>query len=400
MIAAVLIAALTLLDVETAAVAHAPSVVEARQHVKEQEALLDAARGGGLPHVVANYAEVPQAGTNGGTIQQRLTTISGQVILGDIAARDPLIRQAAADLRNAVAAQYGAERTERVRAIGLYVAAIRTHEVLQLRESILANARADRNAAQLRFRSGDVPRLDVVRADVSVARARADVASARADETNARQNLATEIASPSASLDIPTLAQASVSSPAPPSQDAAIASALSTRPEIRSAMAEVAAEEAAVRAAKRAILPALTVQAGYTRGTDSGITVAGPSANVTLDVPVSRVGADRTNAEGARLAQAQARLEGAKRAVTTEVANAFESLRAQREAADATATARSEAAAEVQAALIGYREGASSSLDLADARRTYATAVVDDVTARAALDEAILTFALAVGDQP
>lgn len=398
--AAVLAATLTLGNVEKASVANAPAVREAREHVNETRALLDAARGGGAPHLLANYTEVPQAGNNGVTIQQRLTTLSGQVILGDIAARDPLVRQAAADVRNATASEFNAERTERIKAIGLFVGAIRTHEVLQLRASILASARADRNAAELRFRAGDVPRLDVVRADVAVARAQADYATARADEANARQNLATEMAAPAASLNIPSLAQAAVTVAIPPSRDAAVASALSTRPELQSARAEIAAEEAAVRAASRGVLPALTVQAGYTRGTDSGFTVAGPSANVTLDVPVSNVASDRTRAESARLAQAQARLAGVSQTVTTEVGNAYESLQAQREASAATATARTEAAAEVQAALIGYREGASSSLDLADARRTYATAVVDDVTARAALDEAILTFALAVGEQP
>jgi outer membrane protein TolC len=85
--------------------------------------------------------------------------------------------------------------------------------------------------------------------------------------------------------------------------------------------------------------------------------------------------------------------------VTVEVSTAYESLRAQREAVAASASARSEAQAEVRAAQAGYREGASSSLDLADARRTYAQAAVADAIARAALTQAALTFGLALGEE-
>ncbi|MDP9111585.1 MAG: TolC family protein, partial [Candidatus Eremiobacteraeota bacterium] len=211
MIGAVFVAALTLAGVEKAAIAHAPAVNEARARVGEQQALLDAARGGGLPHVLANYAEVPQAGSNGGTIQQRLTTVSGQVILGDLAARNPLIAQADAALRSAKASELNAERAERVRAIGLFIDAMRTREVFLLRSSILAAAQADRRAAFIRFKNGDVPHLDVVRTDVGVARAQADVATSRADEANALNNLATEIAMRADAVNIPTLSQAVVS---------------------------------------------------------------------------------------------------------------------------------------------------------------------------------------------
>ncbi|MEO9170245.1 MAG: TolC family protein [Candidatus Baltobacteraceae bacterium] len=399
--AAVLAATLSLGDVESAAVAHAPTVNEARARVSEMQSLLDAARGTGLPHAIVNYAQVPQGGSAGGTVLQRLTTVGGQVVLGDVATHDPLVAQAAANVRSATAAELGVERVERVKAVGLFVDAIRTREVSQLRSEILAGAQGDRYAAKIRFQSGGVPRLDVVRAEVEVARAQAALATARADEINARRNLATEMAAKSDAFALPSLSQIGVAGATlPPSPEAAIASALVTRPEIRGAQADVAAEEGAVRTSHRGVLPALTVQAGYTTGVDSGINVSGPSANVTLDLPVSRAASDRSRAESARLSQARARLAGATQTVTTEVANAFESLKAQREASAASASARAEAAAEIRAAATGYREGASSSLDLADARRTYAAAVVDDVAARADLDRSILTFALAAGEQP
>jgi outer membrane protein TolC len=178
-----------------------------------------------------------------------------------------------------------------------------------------------------------------------------------------------------------------------------VSAALVRRPEIAAARADVRAEEAALRAAHRGVLPALTVQAGYTTGVDTGINVSGPSANVTLNVPLSNAASGRARAEAARLAQAQARAAAASQTVTVEVSTAYESLRAQREAVAASASARSEAQAEVRAAQAGYREGASSSLDLADARRTYAQAAVADAIARAALTQAALTFGLALGEE-
>lgn len=394
---AMILAALSLFDAETAAVAHSPAVIEARAKIVEMQALLGVAKSGGAPHAIVNYAQVPQGGTTG-TITQRLTTVGAQIALGDIAARNPLVAQAAFDVRNATALAVDAERAERVKTIGLYVDVLKTNEVRRLREAIVASAQADETAAKLRYKAGDAPRLDVVRSDVALAQARAELSQARADETNAATVLANELGAGTASVVLEPLANDGRLYSG--TKEGAVNAALVARPEIAAARAEVSAEEAAVRAAHRAVMPGIIAQAGYTAGQDSGINVKGPSANVTLDVPISGANAGKVRAEQARLDQSRARLDGATRTVVNEVGTAYENLRASHEAAQSAAVARAEAMQEIKAAEIGYRNGASSSLDLADARRTYAQAAVAEVTARAALYQAIESFNLAVGAQP
>jgi len=398
MIPFVFAALLSLDDVERAALARAPVVAQARAVVVEKAALLDAARGVGVPHAFATYTNLPQGEPTGNLVQQ-LTTVGGSITLGDIVGVSADVAQARADVRSAQAAEVSAERMERVKVIGLYVDAVRTAEVERVRSEILRATRADRRAAALRFSSGDAPRLDVVRADVAVARASADFAQAHADAQNAHDALTVEIGVQSDAVLLPDFARLTPSLVNAPSVDDALQTAFRNRPEVAVASADVASEEAAVRAAHRAVLPGLTAQAGYAKGIDTGVPVSGPSANVSLDIPLGGAAADRARAEEARLVQARSRLDEIRQNVTVEVAAALRTYAADREASEATARARAEAAQEVQAAVVGYRNGASSSLDVLDARRTFAQAQIDDVSTRAALYEASSTLLLLLGVQ-
>jgi multidrug efflux system outer membrane protein len=400
MMHAIVLAALSLVDVEQAAVTNAPTVREARARVAERAALLDAAQGLGLPHAFANYAQSPQFGTVG-TVEQRLTTAGASIALVDLSGRSPAVAAAQADLRSAQAGELDAERTERIKVVGLFFDAVRTAEIRRLRETIVSSEEADVRAARLRYGAGEAPRLDVLRANVALARAQADLATARADETNALHTLALETAHDALSVQLPGLADLTLREPlrAAPAPDVAIARALELRPEIAAARADVASEQAAIRVAQRAAIPGVAAQVGYTTGTDTGVHVAGPSANLTVDVPLSHSASDRVRAERARLDQADARLDARQRAIQVEVGNAVRSYAASMVATAAAAHARAAAADEVRATEIGYRAGASSSLDLEDARRVYAQAAVDEATALAAQRQAEATLAALMGLQ-
>ncbi len=393
--------ALALADAENAAVTNAPSVHEARAHVAEQMALLDAARGLGVPHAIVNYAASPQFGTVG-TVEQQLTTAGIQVALGEVSGREPAIAQAQADLRSAYAGELDAERLERMKVVGIYFDTLRTAEIRQLQEAIVASLQADVRAAELRYAAGDAPHLDVLRADVALARAQADLATSRADESNAQHALAIETGEDVRSLTMPTLAEQTraLAPSVPASDDAAIAIALQHRPEIAAARADVSSEEAALHVAQRATLPGVIAQVGYTTGVDTAVHVSGPSANVTLDVPLSHAANDRVRAERARLDQATARLDLAQRTITVEVGDAVRTYESGVIASAAATRARVEAAQEVRATQTGYRAGASSSLDLEDARRAYAQAAVDEATALAAQAQAAATLDALMGVQP
>jgi len=373
--AATLAATLSLADVERAALARSPGVAQARAVVREKRALVAAAAGSGAPQAFASYAQAPQSGGRG-TIVQHLVTAGAQIALGDIAGRAPAVAQAQADLRAAESDLLGAERTERIAGITLFVDALRARDARALRDAIVATGKADDRAAKLRFAAGDAPRLDVVRADVALTRDSADAASARATEADAIHALAIEMGVADDAVSLPA-SPADPLAAMPASADEAVAIALAHRSELAGDRAALAAEDAAIVAARRGGLPSLVAQAGWATGTDSGQHVSGPSATVTLALPISNAAGARVDAERARRDQAAARLDGDEQRIRVEVAAGWRTTIAARAAALAADRALAEAAAEVRAVQSGYRDGASSSLDLSDARRTYAQVAID-----------------------
>ncbi|MDE2481119.1 MAG: TolC family protein [bacterium] len=389
---------LSLADAERAAIAHSPDVAAASARVDEARANLAAAKASYGPALTANYNAAPQGGNAPGeTIEQRLTTLGAQVTLGDLLAYAPAAAEANAQLVAAQADLRDAQRTERIAAISAYFGALDAHATLGAREAALTDARAQARAAKLRFDAGDAPKLDVVRADVAIALAQADLARARADVQNAD-----DVLEQTAGLDPSALNTVDMRAPQPHrlaiEPSAAVASALASRPEIAAAQADVSAEEHAVEVARRGGLPLLTLSAGETSGTDSGINVHGPSANVQLTLPVIGAAHDRVLAERARLAQARAMLEKARRSVTIEVASAARTAIGDEAALRASDRALEQARAEFAAVREGYRSGASSSLDVESARVTYEQALVNDISARYALERAQATFELEIGD--
>ncbi len=393
MIAAVLLAALSLPSALDRAVAVSPDVTQARERVREQAALLAAARASASPAITANYAQTPQAGNNNETIAQRFVTVGGQITLGDYFAYSPVVRQAQANVDAAQFDLLESQRAERAKTAGLYFSALRAGAELSLRDQLVAGAQSDLHAAELRYRAGDAPRLDIVRAQVSLARAQGDRNAAATGLLNAQSALDIE-------LDEPVKLDSSEMFPPPMAAadpQTFILRALSRRSDLASAERAVAAESAAVGVAQRGNLPAIVINAGYTAGTDTGIFVRGPSANVQLTFPVSRATANRADAERARLAQAQARVQSLRKNVSVEVGNAARTYTETVRATQIATRVRIAAQQELAATQTGYRSGASSSLDVADARRTYVQAALDELTAMYARDQAAAALEESLG---
>lgn len=372
------------------AVAISPDVAQARERVNENAAMLSAARGVAAPAVTVNYAAAPQGGNANNTIEQSLTTVGGAVTLGDYLAYQPAVRQAQYTLAAAQFDLLDAQRAERLKAVGLYYDALKAAATADLRKQGSAGARSDLRAAQLRFRAGEVPRLDVVRAQVVLSNAQAAVDAARVDLENARDALAVETGVPQQTFGRVEAAQRGLA-PAPDPQQA-VARALAQRSDLAAALQAVRAQAAAVRVAQRGVLPAVTVSAGYTQGMDSGVFVHGPSANVNVSVPVSHSAADRAKAERARLAQAQYKATALQRQITVDVSAAARTYQESNRALQAARGARVAAEEELRATQIGYRSGASSSLDVTDARRTYIQAALNELTAIYAQAQAAATL--------
>jgi CzcA family heavy metal efflux pump len=375
---AVQFAALALTDAETRALAASPDVRTSQAALAGARAAYDQARGAYGLSATAGYAEAPQ-GAPEGTIAQRLSTIGAQFTLGDVAAYAPLVAQAAASLRAAATDELAAERTERVKVVGLYYTALKARSVASARADALASASAFLDAAQKRFAAGDAPRIDVVRAQVAQARAQADLTRAKADDANATEALATEAGIAPAAL--AAAGAGAVAPPAIPAPDRAVAQALASRADVRSADENVRAAEAGVRAAQRAALPPITLSAGYTRGVDSGVRIAGPSVSAQMAIPLGGSLGAKVRVQKALLDAANAKRDGVARQVALEVGAAARTAAASVEAEHATSAALDAARAELDAASLGYRNGASTSLDLSSARSAYVQAQVDELNA-------------------
>ena len=389
---------LSLNDAQTAALQHSPDIAIARAKVDEQRALFDAARSAYAPALTANYVEAPQGIDAFTTGAQRLTTVGASIALGDLFAASPAIAQASASLRSAQFDFDDAQRTERIAVIGFYFDALDAHATMDARQVALDDANAQLRAAHLRFANGDAPRLDVVRADVALANAQADLVRASADAQNADATLAQETARDVTSLTIGTREEQMVPL-VPYDPNAAVRTALASRPEIASAQAAVDAEQHAVEVTRRGGLPQITLAGGYTSGIDSAIKVSGPSLNLNASMPLGATPHDRIAAEEARLAQAQAQLQKVRREVTIEVSAAVRTQAAQGGALAAASRALGEAKAEYDATQIGYRSGASSSLDVESARSTYISALVNELSAYYAQARAAATLQLLMGNE-
>jgi cobalt-zinc-cadmium efflux system outer membrane protein len=380
-------------------VANSPDVLQAQERVRENQALLAIARAAVFPQAQFNYAQVPQGGPSNTILSQRLTTVGGSITLGDVLAYEPAVRQAEATLQGAQFDLLAAQRTERATVTKFYYMALRAIATEHLRLQLMTQAQSGERTAQQRFTAGDAPRLDVIRARVASAQAQADLDQARVERANAVEALSIETGLPVAALRTlePNHAATAPAMPVLSSDpQQAVALALHTRGDVASAQAAVEAATAAVQVAARGVLPAVVVSAGYTGGTDSGVLVHGPSANVTASLPLSNVAHDRIEAERARLAQAQAKRESIRRQVTLDVGAAARAYSASEAATQAATSARTAAEAELRATETGYRSGASSSLDVADAQRTYVQAAIEELDAiyaqaqaRATLEEEI-----------
>ncbi|MDQ2679618.1 MAG: TolC family protein [Candidatus Eremiobacteraeota bacterium] len=385
---------LLLTNAEADAVISAPDVNLAQAQLQENLALLSAARAASGPAVTAGYVEAPQGGSPGGTIAQRLTTVGAQYVLGDLLAYAPLVAQAQANLDAARLGYEDAQRTERIHVIALYYGALAARATLDARIHALTNAQADQSAAQKRFSAGAAPRLDVVRAQVAVAKSTADLENARAVAGNAGEALAVETGTSKSALQSLRAQPADAYAPA----GDAVTTALRRRPEIGAAQASARAARAAVQIAKRAIMPTITVSAGYTTGVDSGVRISGPTASLQALLPLGGAARDRVAAERARGRQADARLASIERRIKLEVSSALRSYAATTRASAAATAAREAAARELGATEVGYVNGASSSLEISAARQTYTQARVDELHALYARAQARATLALLIGE--
>ncbi|HEY9085350.1 MAG TPA: TolC family protein [Candidatus Tyrphobacter sp.] len=382
-------AALSPADAQARAIGRNLGVQQAVAAVDERVANLRLARIQGVPHFAGDYTLAPQAGSgaqSATTVEQHFIAAGASLSVNDLLATSDAVRAAAGDLLAAQRQADAATLLARENALRLYFSALRSTELERLRTEVLASAIRDRNAAAIRVRAGESPRLDVMRADVAVQQARADLALAQAERVDAVEALASATGVSSVSLG----ALANVPSPPQPvlDENADVGRALASRPEIAALLASVQARRADVGLARTSGLPTITANAGYQRGVDTGQEVRGPQASVHLDVPLAPQSPARVAIARAHVSAVEAQLIDARRTIALEVGAAVRDARAADASERAALAARDVAARALAAVELGYREGSSSSLDISDARRTYVQTSVDAVVAEYARAQA------------
>ena len=370
-------AQMSLADAQQRAVANSANVATASASVRQRQAQLDLARNGGIPHLTGDYALSPQANAAGtGAVEQHFFTVGAGISINDLIGAAPATRAAASDLVSAQRDVETAALGARVNATKLYFSALQAIALEGVRENAVAGAVADRAAAELRERNGAAPQLDVVRAYVTLAQARGDLARAQADRQDAVDALASATGvAPELLSSLAAVAPESAARELDERRD--VARALAVRPELAALLASIDARTADVTTAKQSGIPTATANAGYQKGVDTGIPVQGAQAAVHVDIPLAGGAGDRVAAAQAQVDAVHAQLVDERRTIALEVRSSVRDARA----AVAAEAAASDAAAEAQRALraveLGYREGASSSLDVSVARRTAVQASVD-----------------------
>jgi outer membrane protein len=256
---------------------------------------------------------------------------------------------------------------------------------------------AERQLSEItkRFRAGDVPELDTLRAQVPVAAARAAEYQAESDLAVARQTLNSLLARPlSASV---TLAEVPAPAPGtdlPYSQDEARERARAASPDILAATATVRAAEAALAAARRFRDPAVSLQALDTRSSDKTGFARDDTLQASLTIPLSDggLGLARIKEAEAALAQAQAQTAIARRTVETAVAAAYLTAQSRRKQIQAALAARDIATVSYEKTVKGYEAGLFSLSDLLNAQAVHTQARI--AYTQALFDAALATSAL------
>jgi cobalt-zinc-cadmium efflux system outer membrane protein len=361
---------LSLPDAISRAVSNSAAVASAVATVREREAQLSLARGTAVPHLSGDYSLAPQAGPlDVNTVEQHFITVGAGISLSDLISSPSAVHAAAGDLLAAQRSASAAELAAKENAVKLYFSALQAVAIERIREDALQGALRDRAAAGIRSRNGESPQLDVLRADVSLSQARADLARAQADRGDAVEALASATAVDSQTL--ATLSEAPFPRSKSLGEPQAVTRALAMRPELSSLVASLQARNAELGGARRSGIATATIEGGYQTGVDTGIPVHGAAVAAHLEVPLASGSHARVAAAQAQVDATYAQLVEERRTIALEVASAVRDARALDAASQAAQQATQEASQALDAIEIGYREGASSSLDVEVARRTY-----------------------------
>lgn len=395
---------MTLAEATSSALAVSPVARAAGQQLAQAQARLAQAEAGRRFAVTFNTTvggsdaklnAPPPTHETFGTLQNILTV---PVPLG----RRPQLAVAQAEAQFAAArATYSGARLALVGQVSAaYFDLLRKQALLQIARDTQTVNQRQLAIAQKRNQAGDVPDLDVLRAQVPLASAQAAVAGASAAVTVAAQALN---ALTGRGLDT-ALSVADI----PPSAtmlsytlDQARTLAAKSSADIQAADATVRASQIALQNARRFQDPTLFLQASDTRSNDQAgfQRLDTVQASVTFPLSDGGLGRGQIREAEATLAQAQAQAEAARIAALTAVSAAYLTAQASREQVAAARVAQDIARVTYDKTLFGYQNGLFPFSDVltalsaqTQARIAYTQAVYDTAVAVAGLTSTVRGF--------
>jgi outer membrane protein TolC len=385
---------LTLDEAVRRALARNPSVAVALAEVDRANALVREARASWLPTLAANasYTRLDQARVlNGRTITD------ADSVAGNLTLTVPLVApQAWAADRHArdLARVAGAGAVDVRRLVAFataqaYIAVMAQHRQIRSTEAALTNAREHAEYAHTRLAGGVGRSIDDVRAQQDLATDEVEMQAVYTGLVRAREALGVLVGAAG-----PVDVVADVELGAMPSLDGALEDARTKRPDVVTQRARIAAAERLRRDVWAFYTPYLAavgqpfLQVGNELQPRSGW-----QAQLVLTLPLYdgglRYGAAQER--DAALAQARAGLDATLRQAQSEVRVAFEAMLRADQALVAARQAGQLARRAYDLAIVAYKAGATSNLDVIDAARRSRDADGDvtqaeDVARRARLD--------------
>jgi len=398
-------ARITLDEAVRRAISRNTSVAIAVAEIERAHALLREVRSFALPTITGNgvgtLLDSARVDTTGNVVQPR-TTLTGNVQLtipllapqrwvnwSHASEQVDVARLSAEDIRRQIA----------VSAARAYVTVLAQHRLVQANELARNNARDHLQYARARLDAGTGNRLDVVRSAQEVASDDSQVASALVNLVRAQEALGVLVGS-----DAPLDAVEEIQVTASASEADAMREAEARRADLRAARGRIDAADHVLRDSYADYLPFLSAVVTPFAATYSSLTApsTGWQAQLVLTVPFFdggfRYGAHEERS--ALLDEARISLEGALRQARSEVRTAFEEVRRNDFALQASREAARLAEEALQMTTTAYRAGATNDLDVLDAERRFRDAQTAAATAEDSARQARIDLLAATGRFP
>jgi outer membrane protein len=297
---------------------------------------------------------------------------------------------AGAQVRAGRAQLIATEQNVLLSVVSAYMDVVRDEEVVRLNETSVKLLKKQREAAQERFKVGEITRTDVAQAEARLAQSEAGLIAAQATLKASQLEYERIVGNPPSNLEklpaLPTL---------PPSEDETRRLAEANAPNYVAAQETVSINEHAVNIAVGALLPTVNLQASYEHS-ESGGTFADTNrhSNATsvvgnISIPIYQGGTEWSNIRQSEenLNKAKMDKEQTRRTTLETASNAWESFRASRASRESNAQQLKAQETAFEGVQQEADVGARTTLDVLDAQRELLNSQV--ALARSQRDEVV-----------